>query len=283
MKFSAQYLIRLDDACPTDKREIWDKLEDAFDRFGIRPIVAVIPECADPSLHLTNYDKKFWSRIKRYRDKGYAIAMHGYKHVYVTKGAGLVPLNAYSEFTGLSLDEQRLKIKAGYQKMLSYGINPTIWIAPGHSFDSTTVVALRLETEIRIISDGLALFPFEEEGFLWIPQQLWWLKKMLFGIWTVCLHPNMMTEESCAHFLTDLELFCSKITTVDEILKKKEYLHRKKTFIDIVFEKIFFMQRNLKMMFIKLTWSTKKERNSSPLLIQKQHNYKDSFSDNKLM
>ncbi|MDN3513885.1 MAG: DUF2334 domain-containing protein [Candidatus Brocadia sp.] len=246
MKFPAQYLIRLDDACPTDKKEIWDKLEDAFDRLGIRPIIAVIPECEDRSLCYTNYDENYWSRIKRYRDKGYAIAMHGYKHVYVTKGKGLVPLNNYSEFTGLSLDEQRLKIKAGYQKMLSHGINPTIWIAPAHSFDSTTIAALRLETEIRIISDGIALFPFAEEGFLWIPQQLWWLKKIPFGIWTVCLHPNMMTEESCARFSSDLALFCSKIATVDEILKKKEYLQRKKSFIDMVFEKIFFLRRNLK-------------------------------------
>jgi len=245
MKLQSQYLIRLDDACPTDKREIWDMLEIAFDRLQILPIVAVIPDCEDETLRYLDKDENFWNRIHRYQTKGYAIAMHGYKHVYVTKDKGIVPLNNYSEFAGLSLDEQRIKIKNGYQIMHSHGIKPTIWIAPAHSFDKNTLTALKMETDIWVISDGLALLPFEYGGFLWIPQQLWRIKKKPFGIWTVCLHPNMMTQESCIAFLKDLEFVCNKVITIDKILEEKKYRHRKKSFFDIAFEKTFFLKRRL--------------------------------------
>lgn len=41
--------------------------------------------------------------------------------------------------------------------MNSHGIDPTVWIAPAHSFDKNTLIALKLETNIRIISDGFVL------------------------------------------------------------------------------------------------------------------------------
>ena len=246
LKSYSKYLIRLDDACPTDKREIWNLLEERFDKLGIRPIVAVIPVCESTEFRYTESDCNFWKRISRYQEKGYTIALHGYKHVYVTNEKGLVPLNNYSEFAGLPLDEQRIKIKNAYQIMHAHGIDPTVWIAPAHSFDKNTLVALKLETNIRIISDGFALFPFEDEGFLWIPQQLWRIGKRPFGIWTVCLHPNTMDEEALASFLKQLELFRSKVIAIDDILAKKGRFHHKKKLYDIAFEKMYFLKRKLR-------------------------------------
>ena len=75
----------------------------------------------------------------------------------------------------------------------SHGGEPTVWIVPGHSFDKDALVALKRETDIEIISDGIARNCFINDGFYWIPQQLWWFRKMPFGTYTICLHPNTMT------------------------------------------------------------------------------------------
>jgi hypothetical protein len=47
---TARYLLRLDDACPTRHRARWPRLEALFECWGIRPIVAVVPENADLEL-----------------------------------------------------------------------------------------------------------------------------------------------------------------------------------------------------------------------------------------
>lgn len=69
LKSYSKYLIRLDDACSTDKREIWNILEERFDKLGIRPIVAVIPECESAEFRYTESDCNFWKRISRYQEK----------------------------------------------------------------------------------------------------------------------------------------------------------------------------------------------------------------------
>ena len=71
-QFQAQYLIRMDDACPSDKKEIWDRLEKVLDQFHIQPIVAVIPNCEDETLRIRTCDENFWERIRRYQEKGYS-------------------------------------------------------------------------------------------------------------------------------------------------------------------------------------------------------------------
>ena len=71
---------------------------------------------------------------------------------------------------------------------------PKIFIAPGHSFDRNTMRALE-ETGFAYISDGIALYPFKKWGIVWLPQILWRPRKLLFGMITVALHPNTMTEK----------------------------------------------------------------------------------------
>ena len=61
--------------------------------------------------------------------------------------------------------------------------------------DLNTLEALRLETSISVISDGIALSSYHEYGFDWIPCQLWRFRYFPFGLFTICLHPNTMTEK----------------------------------------------------------------------------------------
>lgn len=243
------YLIRLDDACLTWKRSVWNMLEEVFDRFGIKPLVSVIPECKDKDLCYGMTDDGFWDRIRRYQDKGYAIALHGYQHVFHTDKAGLVPYNRRSEFAGLSFEVQKVKIRNGYAILREHGINPRCWVAPAHSFDRNTLRALKEETDIRIISDGIALFPFSGGGFLWIPQQLWRFKEVACGIWTICLHPNNMSQSDCQRFIDDIVKFKDRITSVDEIRSSTRWAKRKKSFVDCVFQELFLLNRWFKLRF----------------------------------
>ena len=65
----AKYLLRLDDSCSTQKKEIWDEIEKILDKLGIKPIVAVIPFNKDKSLFLDREDENFWEKVKKWEKK----------------------------------------------------------------------------------------------------------------------------------------------------------------------------------------------------------------------
>jgi predicted deacetylase len=186
-------------------RAKWEAIEGVLDRHGIAPIVAVIPDNRDSSLMIDARDEKFWDRVRAWEAKGWTIAMHGLTHVmHPTDSKLVLPYYKRSEFAGLSLAEQASKIKASRRLFNDQGIEPRVWIAPAHCFDLLTLQAIQDETPIRVVSDGIALNTYYEHAFYWIPQQIPRLTRRWFGLWTVCLHPNSMTEESIAAFDRDL-------------------------------------------------------------------------------
>jgi predicted deacetylase len=192
---SARYLIRLDDACDSMDRRKWGLLEAVLDRHAVRPIVAVVPENQDRALMFDSADATFWEKVRAWQTKGWTIAMHGHTHVmHPTRRPGLVPFYIRSEFAGLDLEAQRAKIRAAWRRFLAEGVTPEIWVGPAHSFDLLTLRALREETSIRVVSDGIALDTYFEHDFHWIPLQLWRMAQRSMGLWTVCLHPSEMSE-----------------------------------------------------------------------------------------
>jgi hypothetical protein len=215
---SARYLIRLDDACDTMDRRKWDAVERMLDRHGVRPIVAVIPENRDPKLQLESRDLDFWRKVTAWAGKGWDVAMHGHTHVmHPIKTAVLLPFYKRSEFAELSLAAQAAKVRAAWSLFLAQGIQPKIWVAPAHSFDLLTLEAVRTETAIRIVSDGIAWNAYYEYGFHWIPQQLWALAERSSGLWTVCLHPNTMDDGAIAALDTALGRFRGRLIGVKEV------------------------------------------------------------------
>ena len=108
----SKYLIRLDDACPTMDAVKWQRVEDMLDRYGVRPMVGVIPANSDPKQIIDSEDVAFWDKVKTWENKGWAIALHGYDHCYISEDGlkGLNPLWARSEFAGVSLEKQKEKI-----------------------------------------------------------------------------------------------------------------------------------------------------------------------------
>lgn len=238
---TAKYLLRIDDACLTMDRRKWQMYEDLFDEFGIKPLVAVVPDNRDPDLQYDTPDGHFWNKVRSWQAKGWTVAMHGYQHVmHHTKSKLVIPFYEHSEFGGLSYEQQAEKIRHSWRIFTSQGVAPIVWIAPAHSFDWLTLKAIHAETPIRIVSDGIAHDQYYEEGFHWIPQQLWSFAKRGSGLWTVCLHPNAMPEQHIALLRQNLKgQFSGKIIALSDVKLKQ----RQKSFRDH-WDNFFFWQRH---------------------------------------
>lgn len=209
---SALYLLRFDDICPAMNWAVWDQVETSLREHHIKPIVAVVPDNRDPSLNVAPPVADFWDRVRAWQGSGWTIGMHGFQHRYVTAKAGIVGLNARSEFAGLPRDEQTQKIRAGLEIFRSRDVTPEVWIAPGHSFDEATVEVLT-QLGLRRISDGFFRRPIvDTRGAVWVPQQLWRLKRRDRGLWTVCYHINRWTDADVAAFRRDVARFAPALT-----------------------------------------------------------------------
>lgn len=236
---SAKYILRLDDACPTMNSENWTRIENLCDKYNVKPIVAVVPNNKDEFLKKDEKDENFWKKVQQWQNRGWHIALHGYDHVYTTQEAGLVPFNNDSEFAGLSLEEQRTKIMKGLEVFKYNGIRTKIWVAPSHSFDKNTLKALE-KTSIKIISDGIGIKPFKKYNFNWIPQQVWHFRKMPFGTWTGCFHPNEMTEKEFINLENFLKINHKEFISIDA-LKYKKY-----SIVNMFFSLIYWNIRRIK-------------------------------------
>lgn len=198
------YLIRLDDASDHMNTAKWAKIEQLLDDSGIKPLVGVIPLNRDPMLLEFPEDPGFWEKARSWQAKGWRIALHGYEHLYCSDCGGMNPVHSRSEFAGLPLETQREKIRSGMAILTEKGLKPDVFFAPSHTFDENTMEALRLESDIRIISDTVASDTYSLHSFTFIPQQSGKVRKLPFRLTTICLHPNNMTDaeldEVCAFF-----------------------------------------------------------------------------------
>ena len=87
------YYIRLDDAC--EKRDIvnWNRIESILDKYGIKPLVGVIPNCLDEKMETYEVDNHFWEKVDSWGKKGWEVALHGFTHVFETDDGGINPVN----------------------------------------------------------------------------------------------------------------------------------------------------------------------------------------------
>lgn len=239
-----KYIIRLDDACPTMDHKKWNKIFDILDKYDIKPIIAIIPNNSDKKMMIDKYNNNFWESVKEWENKGYHIAMHGYDHNYISKNSGLIPMNNNSEFAGIDKKIQVEKIQQGWKIFQKNGISPKIWVAPSHTFDKITLQVLKKETDIHIISDGIAYYPYNRYGFFWIPQQLWWFEEKKYGVWTICLHPNNMNEEQIEKLEKSIQDNIDKFKVKLDVLHK-QYKNRKLSLKDNIYFNFFFLRRKL--------------------------------------
>lgn len=197
--------------------QVWTEIESLLLRYGVRPILAVVPDIKDPSLVVTPPVDDFWERVRGWQSRGWAIALHGYQHVYVNSNRGILGLTPRSEFAGLSCQVQEEKLRRGLDIFACEGVLADCWVAPSHSFDWTTV-GLLVDIGVHVISDGLWKWPHtDDRGVTWVPQQLWRdLHPMPPGVWTVCIHFNNWGEHELGHFRLSLDQFAPAIIGLEQ-------------------------------------------------------------------
>ena len=207
IKFSkdkSKYIFRLDDICENMNWNNFNRIKEIFISNDIKPIIGVIPNNNDKEL--LKYPKaeiNLWEEIKELQKiHGWTIAMHGYTHVYETNDSGILGINKRSEFSGLSKEQQNLKIKSAMDIFKSDDVNINMFMAPSHSFDNITIECLK-ENNINAITDGYALYPYYDKDMYFLPQLFSKPRNMPFGVYTWCLHPNSLSEED----INDMEEF----------------------------------------------------------------------------
>ena len=243
---NSKYIIRLDDACETMNLENWSKIESILDSLNVKPIVAVIPKNEDKELFMKKKNKDFWNLVYSWQKKGWNIALHGYQHKYhkIKREKQFLPLYERSEFACLDSIKQKEKISKGLKIFSSKNIITNIWVAPSHSFDKTTIDVIKKNSDIKIISDGIGLYPTIKDGLIFLPQQIWKPFKFPFGVWTICLHPNNMSAFEINKFNKDInnDFYKGKFIKVNSI---KKYISQY-NFLSFIFDKLFRLKIFLK-------------------------------------
>lgn len=161
-------LIRFDDICPTMDYTQWGRAVEILEKYNIKPLLGVIPDCRDPELQIESPHADFWQYMHDLQGKGYKIAMHGYHHVYDSKTRGIVNTSDLSEFAGHPYEVQFDKIAKGKQALHEHGVDTDVFFAPAHSYDENTLKALAANG-FKYVSDGKSIKPFVRQGVVCIP------------------------------------------------------------------------------------------------------------------
>lgn len=190
-----QIAIRMDDITPDMDWERFHTFKKMLDKFGIKPLIGVVPDNRDDNLHRAEVCDDFWKYVKELQDSGWCIALHGYHHIYTTSKGGLFPLNRFSEFAGIPLSHQRMMIQEGTEILKQHGISTDIFMAPAHSYDRNTLKALK-EFGYNKITDGFGKCPYRWQGLTFYPISFLLSRsfKKKKGITTMVVHTNEIDD-----------------------------------------------------------------------------------------
>ena len=185
---------RMDDITPDMDWKSFEAFEQLFERYGCYPLLGIVPDNLDPKLSVDPAREAFWKKMQELQEKGWTLSMHGCHHVYTTKRGGSFPLNAQSEFAGKSYEEQYRLLESGQKKLLDRGIETKLFMAPGHTFDKTTLRALKA-LGFTHVTDGFGDLPYVRSGMTFLP--IAFLRKYAFsdreGMTTIVIHANHST------------------------------------------------------------------------------------------
>lgn len=175
------YFIRVDDLKEDMDIKIFENIITYFSKIKIKPLLAVIP-------YSKNKNDDFWKKIKKLQNDWYTIWLHWYNHkLRKNIWKSLIPIQNYSEFVWLDINEQNKKIKKWMQIFKKHGISIQIFVAPAHWQDKKTIITLK-KNGIKYVSDWFFLYPKLIEWIKFFPQQLWWYKYIPIWFKTICLH-----------------------------------------------------------------------------------------------
>jgi peptidoglycan/xylan/chitin deacetylase (PgdA/CDA1 family) len=205
--------IRLDDAGAYMNHDNWIRAIALLDKYNICSTIAVIPNCQDAKLMSYGAVENWKDFIKEWSNN-HVLALHGYNHVYEYDGLSNVRHKHKSEFAGAPQHVQENKIKRGLLLFQELGIDVQHFVAPGHSFDDTTVKIV--SSFGLIVYDGFYPRAVKINGVSYFPLHFASLKNNLFG-YSICLHPNTMTDEDFKNFEFFLEENINRIGDIRDV------------------------------------------------------------------
>lgn len=200
--------VRLDDITPDMDWERFLKCKALLDQYQVKPLIGVVPDNRDENLIKKDQDQvkdaippDFWEYVKQLREQGWAVAMHGYRHIYSTHKGGIFPLNNFSEFAGKSFEEQKEMLAEGKEILSKKGIETNIFMAPAHSYDNNTLRALK-KTGFKALTDGFGDRPYEWKGLTFYPIsfQLSSTLKKKNGYSTMVIHTGTTSDEELKRY-----------------------------------------------------------------------------------
>lgn len=221
--------IRLDDITPDMDFVKFNKIRGVLDAARVKPLIGVVPYSRDENLRIEKPHEDFAQLLKELEDAGWLIALHGYNHLYTSKNKGIFPLNNFSEFAGVDYDKQYMMINEGLSQLREWGVNPVMFMAPGHTFDKNTLKALKANN-ITKITDGFGEYPYIRDGITFYPIS----KKRSEcisdkeGYSTYVLHTNTMNDKSMEAFWRMINTYSDNFISYDEYLKA-EAVERNRT------------------------------------------------------
>ena len=208
-------VVRIDDV---HERMNWDNFEFFTDLLlsrGLTAILGVVPKCEDKKLIVSESAGGFWQRIESLEMAGFKISQHGFRHVYDSNGATILLGNTRSEFAGLSYQTQLKRLSSGKRILEERGFSIDTFMAPGHSFDMTTVHCLK-ELGFKYITDGYNIWPYSVNGLKFIPQLFSSPHGLRFGVFTTCFHLDGLSMQQME--LIALQLDRYKVISFQEAI-----------------------------------------------------------------
>jgi predicted deacetylase len=212
-----RFLIRFDDITPGMAWTKFAPFERVADELDIPFLIGVVPECRDPSLTVEPERADFWHWLRGRAAKGWTIAQHGYTHIYATSESGLLGIGSKSEFAGLPYSEQFQKLAAGKDILVREGLWHGVFMAPSHAFDTNTLKALKA-LDFKAVTDGYGFYAYDLEGLVALPQLLSKPLGLGFGIETICLHANTMSEAAIERMVDFITLHKSQVIGFGEAI-----------------------------------------------------------------
>lgn len=193
--------IRMDDITPDMDWKKFEEFKALLDEYQVKPLIGVVPDNRDENLNRDRKREDFWLRVAEWQKAGWAIAQHGYRHVYTQSKGGCFPLNSFSEFAGLRLEEQKRMLSEGRKLLASQGIETDIFMAPAHSYDKNTLRALR-ELGMTKLTDGFGKHPYLYKGITFYPISfhLGSSLRRKNGTTTMVIHTNTIKEEDMKRY-----------------------------------------------------------------------------------
>ena len=189
----SRFILRLDDVSPGMDWARFEMLAEILHRSGVKPVVGVIPACADPSLQFQTSAPDFWDRVRGMRDSGWSIAQHGFTHVCDSTESGLLGIGRHSEFAGHSVETQSARGIEGKRILKDEGCWQPIFMAPAHSYDDVTLQVLARE-QFTAVTDGYGFSPYMRDGLAFVPQMFSRPYHFGVGTYTICVHTNSLEQ-----------------------------------------------------------------------------------------